>query len=58
MSNFYLISNYDCYNQGCPFRVNQTSSVYHCDCIACPNRGTRDTLSYSTNTSEVKPKDD
>lgn len=28
----------DCFNHSCPFRVNETSSVYRCECIACKNR--------------------
>lgn len=26
----------DCTNLSCPFRSNQTSSIYHCDCELCP----------------------
>lgn len=26
----------DCTNLSCPFRSNQTSSIYHCDCVLCP----------------------
>lgn len=32
----------DCYNQSCPFRVNDTSSANRCECTACPNRCTGD----------------
>lgn len=28
----------DCFNYSCPFRVNKSSNVYRCECIACPNR--------------------
>lgn len=28
----------DCYNYTCPFRVNKTSSLNRCECLACPNR--------------------
>lgn len=28
----------DCFNRSCPFRVNQTSSMHICECVACPNR--------------------
>lgn len=28
----------DGFNRFCPFRVNQTSSLYRCECIACQNR--------------------
>lgn len=28
----------DCYNHSCPFRVNESSSLYRCEYIACPNR--------------------
>ena len=30
----------DCFNHGCPFRVNDTSSANRCECTACPNRCT------------------
>ena len=26
----------DCTNLSCPFRSNQTSNIYHCDCELCP----------------------
>ena len=32
----------DCFNYGCPFRVNETSSANRCECTACPNRCTGD----------------
>lgn len=28
----------DCFNHGCPFRVNETSNANRCECLACPNR--------------------
>lgn len=28
----------DCKNMQCPFRVNETSNVYRCDCTGCENR--------------------
>ncbi len=28
----------DCYSRNCPFRVNETSNIYGCECRACPNR--------------------
>lgn len=37
----------DCYHDGCPFRVNSSSSLYRCECIACPNR-TVSNLTYTT----------
>lgn len=30
--------NMDCFNHSCPFRVNESSSLNRCECIACPNR--------------------
>lgn len=27
----------DCFNFGCPFRVNETSSCNYCGCLACQN---------------------
>lgn len=38
MSFIYQTNNPDCFNHGCPFRVNETSSVNRCECYACPNR--------------------
>lgn len=28
----------DCFNKGCPFRVNETSNPHRCERTACPNR--------------------
>ena len=28
----------DCFNRSCPFRVNETSSLNRCECVACQNR--------------------
>lgn len=59
MCMFHLITNNDCYNLGCPFRSNHTSSLYYCECSLCPRRTAFDSkLTYSTNTSEVKKKND
>nr|DAG70835.1 MAG TPA: hypothetical protein [Caudoviricetes sp.] len=32
----------DCFNRGCPFRVNETSNANRCECLACPNRCSED----------------
>ena len=41
----------DCYNMACPFRKNETSSLYYCVCTACPNRiKERQNIIYSNNT--------
>lgn len=28
----------DCFNHSCPFRINETLNVNHCECVACQNR--------------------
>lgn len=28
----------NCYNYGCPFRVNYLPVDSNCECVACPNR--------------------
>lgn len=30
----------ECYASNCPFRVNESSSLHRCECVACPNRTT------------------
>lgn len=37
----------DCFNYSCPFRVNETSNVNKCECLACPNRYSVDVFSYN-----------
>lgn len=45
MAYFYINNDKDCFNRGCPFRTNNTSSANRCECAdACPNRA------YITNT--------
>ena len=40
----------DCTNLSCPFRSNQTSSIYHCDCVLCPRAQNQDyTAMITTN---------
>lgn len=59
MSLLQFLTNHDCYNLGCPFRSNHTSSLLYCDCTVCPRRTPFETkTTYSTNTSEVKKKND
>lgn len=33
-----VVYNTTCYNKHCSFRINDTSNVYHCGCVACPRR--------------------
>lgn len=40
----------DCFNHGCPFRVNETSSATRCECTACPNRSSAERLIASNRT--------
>lgn len=40
----------DCFNHGCPFRVNETSNVNRCECTACPNKCTNDVIIVSNHT--------
>lgn len=28
----------DCYQENCPWRKNETSSIWRCECLGCPNR--------------------
>ena len=37
----------DCFNYSCPFRVNETSNVNKCECLACPNRYSVDVFLYN-----------
>lgn len=40
----------DCFNHGCPFRVNETSNANRCECTACPNKCTNDVIIVSDHT--------
>ena len=40
----------DCHNHSCPFRVNETSNVNRCECVACPNRSNNDSIIRSNRT--------
>lgn len=40
----------DCFNHGCPFRVNETSNANRCECTACLNRYSANVLIYSNRT--------
>ena len=40
----------DCFNQSCPFRINETSNVNRCECMACPNKCTGNVLITSNRT--------
>ena len=40
----------DCFNHSCPFRVNETSNVNGCECVACQNRSNGDFIITSNRT--------
>lgn len=40
----------DCFNNSCPFRVNETSNVNRCDSISYPNRCNNNFTIYSNRT--------
>ena len=42
----------DCYQENCPWRKNETSSLWRCEYVACPNRDDGTTY-YTTNHTEV-----
>lgn len=42
----------DCYQENCPWRKNETSSLWRCECVACPNRDDG-TIYYTTDYTEV-----
>lgn len=47
----------DCYNEYCPWRSNQTTSKWHCDCgYTCPNRDSGE-RTYATNHTEMTKED-
>ena len=41
----------ECYQENCPFRYNDTTSVWECQCVACPNRDNGMTTWFATNTT-------
>lgn len=45
----------DCFNNGCPFRVNDTSNANRCECTACPNKCTNDVIIVSDHTLDAVP---
>ena len=40
----------DCFNHGCPFRVNETSNANRCECVGCQNKTTSDVMIQSNRT--------
>ncbi len=42
--------NKDCFNQGCPFRTNETTNANRCECVACPNRDSHEYVILSNRT--------
>lgn len=40
----------DCFNHSCPFRVNETSNVNRCECVACQNRNNNNFIIASNRT--------
>ena len=45
----------DCFRFTCPFRVNESSSMNRCECVACPNR-TTDHAVFATNSTNPDSK--
>lgn len=45
----------DCFRFTCPFRVNESTSMNRCECVACPNR-TSDHTQFATNA--IMPESD
>lgn len=44
-----------CYRKYCPWRSDDTSDVYHCDCaFACPNRDSGETYFMTDHTESQK----
>lgn len=41
----------DCYQENCPWRRNETSSIWRCECVACPNRDDGVTTWFTANTT-------
>ena len=42
----------DCYQENCPWRKNETSSLWRCESVRCPNRDDG-TIYYTTDHTEV-----
>lgn len=42
--------NEDCFNTDCPFRTNDTTNVYRCGYVACPNRDSHEYVIISNRT--------
>ena len=40
-----------CNNASCPFRVNDSISIYDCGCAACPNRCENDYITTTSTTT-------
>lgn len=40
----------DCFNHGCPFRVNETSNANRYECVVCQNKTTSDVMIQSNRT--------
>lgn len=47
----------DCFNYSCPFRVNESSNVNRCECLACPNRYTVDFFSWNHTLTDEELKE-
>lgn len=45
----------DCFRFTCPFRVNESSNMNRCECVACPNRAT-DHAVFVTNSTNPDSK--
>ena len=42
----------DCYQENCPWRKNETSSLWRCECLGCPNRD--EGFPYYTTTDQTE----
>ena len=42
----------DCYQENCPWRRNETSNIWRCECTVCQNRDDGTTY-YTTDHTEV-----
>lgn len=45
-----------CKNMQCPFRINESGNVYHCDCAGCENRYTTDYIATNRTVSNEELK--
>ena len=46
----------ECKNMQCPFRINESGNVYHCDCAGCENKYTTDYIATNRTVSNEELK--